>query len=97
MAVNTTPLFVFGYAVYVYTARMMADQNIEVRAFWDEEAKVWVAESEQVPGLATEAETFERLATKLESLIPELLELNATERQRTYTVNLKAERILHAL
>ena len=47
-----------------------------VHAQWDEEAKVWVASSEEVPGLATEADTAEALIQKLKTLIPELLELN---------------------
>ena len=47
-----------------------------VHAAWDEEARVWVASSEDVPGLATEAETTEALIDKLKILIPELLELN---------------------
>jgi len=44
-----------------------------VSAFWDEEAKVWVATSDDVPGLATEAETVELLLGKLRVMIPELL------------------------
>jgi predicted RNase H-like HicB family nuclease len=44
-----------------------------VRAEWDEEAKVWVATSDDVPGLVTEAETMEILSSKLEIMIPELL------------------------
>jgi len=75
---------------------MMANRPIEVRALWDDEAGVWVAESEQVPGLITEAETFEDLVAKVQGLIPELLELNAPELKGAHTVNLKAERILHA-
>jgi predicted RNase H-like HicB family nuclease len=47
-----------------------------IRAEWDEEARVWVATSEDVPGLATEAETVEDLIEKLRGLIPELLEAN---------------------
>jgi predicted RNase H-like HicB family nuclease len=47
-----------------------------VRADWDPEANLWVADSDDVPGLATEAETVERLIAKLEIMIPELLELN---------------------
>jgi predicted RNase H-like HicB family nuclease len=54
---------------------MMTD-NLDVRAFWDEEAQVWVATSEDVPGLVTEADTMERLVEKLKVLIPELLEAN---------------------
>ncbi len=40
---------------------------------WDEEAHVWVASSEDVPGLATGADTFEDLIEKLKIVIPELL------------------------
>lgn len=47
-----------------------------VRAEWDDEAKVWVATSDDVPGLVTEAETMEMLSAKLETLIPELLAEN---------------------
>ena len=47
-----------------------------IRAEWDAEADVWVARSDNVPGLATEAETLEALSTKLESLVPELLDAN---------------------
>lgn len=47
-----------------------------VRAEWDAEAGVWVAESDDVPGLVTEADTIERLIERLQVLVPELLELN---------------------
>ena len=75
---------------------MKANRQLEVRAFWDSEANVWVAESDHMPGLVAEAETVEQLALKLESLIPELLELNAPELVGVHTINLKAERTLHA-
>ena len=54
----------------------MITDNFNVRAFWDEEARVWVATSEEVPGLVTEADTMEKLVEKLKTLIPELLEVN---------------------
>jgi Domain of unknown function (DUF1902) len=47
-----------------------------VRATWDDEARMWVAESDDVPGLVTEAPTSEQLFAKLRVLEPELLELN---------------------
>ena len=47
-----------------------------VLADWDPEANVWVATSDDVPGLATEAETIEGLTTRLRTMIPELLEAN---------------------
>ncbi len=48
----------------------------EVLARWDSEAGVWVAESDDVPGLVAEADSPNLLAQKLKTLIPELLELN---------------------
>jgi predicted RNase H-like HicB family nuclease len=45
-----------------------------VRAVWDSEAGVWVAESEDVPGLVTEADTVEALEAKFPGLIQDLLE-----------------------
>ena len=50
-----------------------------IRAEWDDEAAVWVATSDDVPGLATEAETMELLSAKLENLVPELLSENGFE------------------
>jgi predicted RNase H-like HicB family nuclease len=47
-----------------------------VRAEWDADAGVWVATSDDVPGLVTEAETIEALDIKLKSMVPELLEAN---------------------
>ncbi|MDP2832724.1 MAG: DUF1902 domain-containing protein [Pseudomonadota bacterium] len=47
-----------------------------IHAEWDDEARVWVATSDDVPGLATESETVEALIAKLEVLIPELLDAN---------------------
>ena len=52
------------------------DKIFFIRAEWDGEAHVWVATSDDVPGLATEADTLEALSTKLETMIPELLEAN---------------------
>ena len=52
------------------------ERTILVRALWDPEASVWVAESDDVPGLATEAESLDALVQKLNAIIPELLELN---------------------
>lgn len=54
----------------------MSKLKYKVNAFWDEQAQVWVAESESVLGLATEAETLEALTQKLRILVPELLQLN---------------------
>ena len=63
-----------------------------VRAHWDEDAGVWVAESDDVPGLATEAETAEALIRKLEVMIPELLEANGFGDSGPIPFQLPAER-----
>ena len=48
----------------------------QVKAEWDEAASVRVASSDDVPGLATGADTFEALIDRLRIVIPELLEAN---------------------
>jgi predicted RNase H-like HicB family nuclease len=53
-----------------------------VRAEWDEEASVWVATSDDVPGLVTEGATMEGLIEKLKVIIPELLEANGVRIDR---------------
>jgi predicted RNase H-like HicB family nuclease len=60
----------------MYTAEMTAPKTFTVRAIWDDEARVWVATSDDVPGLATEADDMEALVEKLKSMIPELLQAN---------------------
>jgi hypothetical protein len=50
-----------------------------IRAEWDEDASVWVATSDDVPGLATEETTMEALIIKLKTMIPELLEANGND------------------
>ena len=69
-----------------------------VSAEWDDEAAVWVASSEDVPGLATGAETIEALIDKLKVIIPELLEENGLLPAGVTEVPfaLTAERIEHA-
>jgi Domain of unknown function (DUF1902) len=46
---------------------------ISVEANWDSEAKVWVAESDDIP-LVTEAATVDDLLAKLPGIIQDLLE-----------------------
>nr|WP_155706914.1 DUF1902 domain-containing protein [Gloeocapsopsis dulcis] len=48
----------------------------KIQSFWDAEAQVWVATSDDVPGLVTEAPTLESLTQKLREIIPELIVLN---------------------
>jgi predicted RNase H-like HicB family nuclease len=67
-------------------------QNVfEVLARWDSEAGVWVAESDDVPGLVAEADSPNNLALKLRVLIPELLELNGVPAGRTAKFHVRFE------
>ena len=54
----------------------MEKKEVLVKAQWDDEADVWVAESDDIPGLITEADTMEELIKKLKILIPELIKAN---------------------
>lgn len=56
--------------------------TIEVEASWDDEAKVWVATSKDVPGLAIEANNMEALMADLKVMIPELLQENGMQPDR---------------
>lgn len=63
-----------------------------IRAEWDDEAQVWVASSDDVPGLATEEATLEGLIKKLKIMIPELLEANGTESDEEFQFELFTRR-----
>jgi len=48
-------------------------EKITISASWHEETKVWMATSEDIPGLFAQADTFEELADLLPDLAAELL------------------------
>ena len=47
-----------------------------IHADWDSEAECWYATSDEIPGLATGADTNEDLIERLKVIVPELVELN---------------------
>ena len=53
-----------------------------VRSMWDDDAGVWVATSDDVPGLVAEAESLDALSEKLEVLVPELLDVNGVDQDQ---------------
>lgn len=77
------------------TTRRPAMTLLEIHAFWDDEVNVWVAESEDVPGLITEAETMEHLVERLQVIILELMELNGNQ-FGPFTFHLVSERTVIA-
>lgn len=48
-----------------------------VTAEWDDEGEVWVATSDDIPGLVTQAKSLENLLERVVAVAPELLEDNA--------------------
>ncbi|MCL2088842.1 MAG: DUF1902 domain-containing protein [Oscillospiraceae bacterium] len=48
---------------------------------WDSEAYVWVATSSDIPGLATEAGSYDALIERVLNIVPELFEIKEIERQ----------------
>lgn len=47
-----------------------------VNLLWDNEASVWIATSEDIPGLILESGSFDALLERVRFAVPELLELN---------------------
>ncbi len=50
--------------------------SYRIKFLWDEEAAVWVATGEDVPGLVLESGSFDALVEKVRITVPELIELN---------------------
>ena len=48
-----------------------------VKFTWDNEAGVWIATSDDIPGLVLESGSFDALLERTRFAVPELLELNS--------------------
>ena len=47
-----------------------------INVLWDDEADVWVATSDDIPGLVLESGSFDALLERVRHAAPELLQLN---------------------
>lgn len=45
---------------------------------WDSEAAVWIATSDDVPGLVLESGSFDALLERVKQAVPELIRLNGS-------------------
>ena len=54
---------------------MSSDITIDAR--WDGEASVWIATSNDVPGLVVEADTWPAMIEEVRLVLPELLDLSS--------------------
>jgi len=50
--------------------------DYKVNFLWDGEASVWVATSDDIPGLVLESGSFDALMERVRFAVPELVELN---------------------
>lgn len=57
----------------------------KISAHWDDEAQVWTATSDDIPGLCLESPSFDALVEKVKFAAPELLELNTGRRTQIFT------------
>ena len=61
-----------------------------INLLWDSEADVWVATSQDVPGLVLESGSFDALLERVKYAIPELIELNG-QKLSAYTISFFAK------
>ena len=47
-----------------------------VKLVWDDEANMWITESDDIPGLLLESPSFDTLVERVRQAAPEMLELN---------------------
>lgn len=50
----------------------------KVNFTWDDEADVWIAQSDDIPGLVLESGSLDALIERVRFAAPELIELNKT-------------------
>ena len=50
-----------------------------IRMSWDEEAQVWIATSEEIPGLVLESGSYDALIERVRQAAPEIIALNGQE------------------
>jgi hypothetical protein len=65
-------------------------RDIEIRARWESDAGVWIATSEDVPGLVVEADTWPRMIEEVRLVLPDLLEVSG-ESHQDLSLTFKAE------
>jgi hypothetical protein len=65
-------------------------REIAIQARWDNEARVWTATSDDVPGLVIEADTWSGMIEEVRLTLPQLLEVRG-ERHDDLSLTFKAE------
>lgn len=66
------------------------NREITIQARWDGEASVWLATSEDVPGLVVEADTWPAMINEVQLVLPDLLEVSGQSADKL-SLTFKAE------
>ena len=53
--------------------------SYRIKFLWDDEAAVWIAISQDVPGLVLESGSFDALVERVRIAVPELVDLNGAK------------------
>ena len=53
--------------------------SYRIKFLWDDEAAVWIATSQDVPGLVLESGSFDALVERVRIAVPELVDLNGAK------------------
>ena len=82
---------------YIHTAAALLNglktmDEYVITLFWDDEASVWIAESQDIPGLILESSSFDELINRVKTAAPELLDINDTNRKQV-KLHFKAEQL----
>jgi len=56
---------------------------------WDEEANVWIAQSDDIPGLVLEGGSLDALFERVRFVAPELIELNKKPKVNSFLFNVE--------
>ena len=62
-----------------------------INTIWDSESRVWIATSEDIPGLVLESGSLDALMERVRVAAPELLTLNGVQ-EETIPLYFKSER-----
>jgi len=65
-------------------------RSITIDARWDGEVSVWIATSNDVPGLVVEADTWPAMIEEVRLVLPDFLELSG-ERSDNLSLTFRAE------
>ena len=65
--------------------------SYRINMLWDDEADVWVATSDDVPGLVLESGSFDALVERVKTAVPELIQLNG-KTPSAYSLKILAQR-----